>query len=43
MYVAKQMYLQVPVAVSEEQQVTIEVHGVSPSGRNSLIGQSQLD
>ena len=33
---------QMPVAMPEEQQVTIEVQGVSPPGGKSLMGEFQL-
>ena len=35
--------LMVPKAMAEKQQGTIEVHGVSPPGGNSLMGESPLD
>ena len=35
--------LMVPMAMAEKQQGTIEGHGFSPPGGNSLMGESLLD
>ena len=39
---AQNINLPMSVAMSEKQQVAIEVQGISPPGGNSLMGQSQI-